>query len=179
MVFAASKGVSSRSETSQALSAVVTSMDFHFSTRATRLQYTLVNVNLNLDRYIRQCDSRLQRSAVQPCGCPGKKDWYENIIIPAARYSVFLTRVRGSVINRSNNGICLQSGRKIRMTSLLALSLFGLAVSVASAQTRPAVDELYRDLQSDGKTDQAAAQLLRIARSDERQQNSRPRIYQC
>ena len=62
----------------------------------------------------------------------------------------------------------MQSRREIRIMLLLALGQLGLAVGIAWGQSQPAVDDLYRDLQSNERTGQATVQLLKIAASDEK-----------
>jgi HEAT repeat protein len=59
------------------------------------------------------------------------------------------------------------SSRIKRMTTLLGLCQLVLGAGISWAQSQPAVSSLYRDFQSDGKTDQATARLLKTAASDE------------
>jgi HEAT repeat protein len=59
------------------------------------------------------------------------------------------------------------SSRIKQMTTLLGLCQLVLGAGIGWAQSQPAVSRLYRDFQSDEKTDQTTAQLLKTAASDE------------
>jgi HEAT repeat protein len=53
------------------------------------------------------------------------------------------------------------------MTTLLGLCQLVLGAGIGWAQSQPAVSSLYRDFQSEEKTDKATARLLKIAASDQ------------
>ena len=60
----------------------------------------------------------------------------------------------------------MRASKAIGIVLLLALAQPGLAPT--SAQSQPTLDQLYQDLQSEDKTDQAMAQLLRAAKTNEK-----------
>jgi HEAT repeat protein len=61
----------------------------------------------------------------------------------------------------------MYSGQKLSITRALLGWGMALVISCKPAQAQPSVQQLFRDLQSTGKTDRAEVQLLRIATSNE------------
>lgn len=55
---------------------------------------------------------------------------------------------------------------KLRVIAILVSWALGLAIGCVSAQVRPTVEQFFKELQSKQKSDQAAAQLLKMGRSD-------------